>query len=568
MNLKESRWSTSGTERKELTFFQKIKGALLLSGHSFSQSYRSTKLWQGHVMGLSCIVLLAFVLSTSTFPLFMEYFSHIVFLITILGVSIWISFSPVLFLLVILAIGGFWIVLCLIMSYFKKLESKRTLSALGFAFSPLLVLIFYILNKFILQSFKYELGPFLISIGLVWSVISGFIGLANLIGFDFGGLFNYSFKSIVFRKKRTYAAIIGIAVAVGLITTPIPIISGYYTQLSGLAQQFQYSQYLIGIENGKLNYYDSYIENTTLQSLNHSNIEIISPETYLNVNLSLNDNIQEVNLRGINYTIFQNFRNSLSFQILPSETFSENRILIGCFLASLLNLSYADLPFDVNLTYYSKSCSVTIIGLFSSNIQYDTELLVPFNITWFLKPGFQGRYSLVEIKLEDPTLVESTIQDLQLSHPELEIKSENQLTDFVAGIISRTIESIWFLSVVVYIVMAFGMYHTIQTTITESKGEIAILKTIGASKFQLIRIFLYQTFLLCIIGGTLGIVSGVFLSYVASFLVSSITTITVQPIFDVLTISIAILLSLTSCLVGSLYPTIKASKMVVGEIIR
>jgi len=487
-----------------------------------------------------------------------------VFSVTLLGIKIWISFSPVFFVISFLVVIGVWLLFSYFLSYLKKLELNRTASALGFALTPFLILMFYLLNKFVLQSFKAELGPLLLGITLGWAFLSILVGIVSLIGFEFAGLFNFSIKSLIYRRKRTYAAIIGITVAVGLIVTPIPIISGYYTQLNSLAQQHQFAQYLILLEQGTDDLYASSIDSSVLTYLDHPNIEKVSPETYLNLNLTMNSTVHNINLRGINYSLFSSFRSSLSFQILPAKSFSDDQLLIGTYLAAILNISYTSLPLNISLSYYTEIRNVTIIGIVSSNIQYDIDLFSPINLTYVLNPELFDKFSLIEVKLKEASLVDSTIQALQADNPSLNIKRENQLADFVSGIISRTVQSMWFLSIVVYIVMAFGLFHVMNTIVKESEREIRILKAIGSSSSQIVRIFLYQGLLLCSLGCVLGVLGGAFLSYSASYLVSSITAITVQPAFDVFTILISIIFGLTSGLLGSLYPAYNASKVSVG----
>jgi len=568
MNSIKNRNQDAASQIHEPSFLMKIRGGILFSGESFLSSYKSSKLWQGYFIFFLCIGLLNFVLSTSTYPIFTEIFPHYQFSFNLFGFIFWISFSPEILILSFFVFFGFWLLVSFIIAHFKNLEVKRTASALGFSVAPLLILILYLLNKFLLQSFKYEFGPLLIGLGLGWSGLSAFIGIKNLMGLEFGGLFNFSLKSIIFRRKRTYAAILGITVAVGLILTPIPIISAYYTQLSSLAQRYQYSQYLILLEKGKSNYYSSYINISKISSLKQPNIQIISPETYLNTTVFFNMTSYQIPTRGINFTIFQNFRTPYPFQILPEKSFSENQILMGNYLAVILNISYKDLPINITLSYNSKIHNVTIIGLVKTNIQYDYELLVPINLTYILNSELKNKISLIEIKLVDPSLVDSTIQVLQAENPDLDIKRENNLNDFVSNIIDRTIQSIWLLAVVIYIVMSFGMFHIMQTTIKESEFEIAILKSIGASNFQITRIYLYQSILLCMFGSILGVICGILLSYFASIIVSSVTAITIQPTFDFFSISIAIMLSISSGIVGGLYPAYSGSKTVVGAKIR
>jgi len=568
MDLKNNRNQDVASRIPDPSFLMKIRGAILLSSKSFSLSYKSSKLWQGYFIFLISSGLLSFVLSISTYPIFMELFPHYQFSLDLFGFTNWISFSPEFMILSFFLFCGFWLLISSIIAIVKKMDIKRTSSALGFSVTPVLILIFYVLNKFFLQSFNYELGPLLIGVGLGWSGLSALVGIINFSGIEFGGLFSYSIKSIIFRRRRTYAAIIGITVAVGLIVTPIPIISGYYTQLSSLAQQYQYSQYLILLEEGKANYYSSKINITTISLLQQPNVQVVSPETYLNTSISFNETLYQIPTRGINFTIFQNFRNPQPFQILPGKSFSENQILMGSCLAIILNISYEKLPVNISLFYKSEIHNVTIIGLVRTNIQYDCEFLVPLNLTYILEPKLAGKISLIEIKLTNPSLVDSTIRVLQAQNLGLDIKCENNLKNFVSEIISRTIQSIWLLTFVIYIVMTFGMFHIMQTIIKESELEIAILKSIGANKFQIIRIYLYQSAILCLIGSVLGVLCGIFLSYFASIIVSSVTTLIVRPSFDILSISAAIILGVSSGIIGGLYPAYSGAKTVIGAKIR
>ncbi|MHA1132009.1 MAG: hypothetical protein ACTSQQ_14510, partial [Candidatus Helarchaeota archaeon] len=82
----------TGSEPKEASFFVKARGALFFSGKAFSVSYNSSKLWQGYLIGFLSIFLLSFVLSTSTYPLFMQIFPHFVLSFNIFGITIWITF--------------------------------------------------------------------------------------------------------------------------------------------------------------------------------------------------------------------------------------------------------------------------------------------------------------------------------------------------------------------------------------------------------------------------------------------------------------------------------------------
>lgn len=550
--------------QEERGFFSKVRGALFLSGRSFAESYKSSKVWQGYLIFLLGIGLFSVVVSISSYPLFTELFPHYDFILRFWGVNFHLSFSPQLFILCFSVITLFLLFISYIIGFFRHLKFKRVFSALGFSVTPLFILIFYLLNKFILQSFKYELGPLLIGIGVGWSFLSGLIGFLNLIGFEIAGLAKYALSSIVYRRKRTYAAVIGIAVAIGLIITPIPIISGYYSQLTNLAQQHQYAQYLVLLENGKSDYYSSFIDSTVLSSLEHPNIDKVSPETYMSVNLSFNSIHFRANSRGINFSLFQNYRPSFSFKILPATSFSDSNMIIGSYLASILGINYSDLPVNASLMVNSNSVNITVIGILTTDIHYDSEIFISINLTRSLNQDLVNKFSLIEVKLKDATQADTTVQMLRGILPQLRVEQENQMSNFVAGIISRTVQSMWLLSIVIFSVMIFGIFHIMHIIVKESEREIRIFKAIGASRFQIVRIFLYQAVLLSLIGSIIGVLGGIFLSYGASYLVSSITTVSVQPAFDLLIVIASLCFGITSGIVGGIGPAYMAAKANIG----
>ena len=61
-------------------------------------------------------------------------------------------------------------------------------------------------------------------------------------------------------------------------------------------------------------------------------------------------------------------------------------------------------------------------------------------------------------------------------------------------------------------VAAFNLIASLTMSVNERKKDIAILKTIGFSKLQITRIFIFQGFLVGLIGSLFGLLLGIIIS--------------------------------------------------------
>jgi putative ABC transport system permease protein len=92
-------------------------------------------------------------------------------------------------------------------------------------------------------------------------------------------------------------------------------------------------------------------------------------------------------------------------------------------------------------------------------------------------------------------------------------------------------------------------------SVTERTREIGIRRAIGATQRQIIRQFLMETVVLSTCGGLLGIVTGISIPYVISYLTGIPTIVTSTSIALSLGISVSV------GMVFGLYPAVRAANM-------
>lgn len=123
----------------------------------------------------------------------------------------------------------------------------------------------------------------------------------------------------------------------------------------------------------------------------------------------------------------------------------------------------------------------------------------------------------------------------------------------------------------IIVVAIFNIISALVMMTTEKKSEIAILKTIGASKQTIMKIFLAQGFLIGALGTVVGLVFGVGLTLIIEEVSRWVNTTFNLGLFDsyyvtalpakinIVEISLIVIVSLIVCALASIYPALKAA---------
>jgi putative ABC transport system permease protein len=92
-------------------------------------------------------------------------------------------------------------------------------------------------------------------------------------------------------------------------------------------------------------------------------------------------------------------------------------------------------------------------------------------------------------------------------------------------------------------------------SVTERTREIGIRRAIGAKRSQIVMQFLVETVVLSGLGGAIGIVMGVSIPKLITWLTGMPTTV---PLYSIL---LSLIISMTIGIVFGLYPAIRAAKL-------
>jgi len=139
--------------------------------------------------------------------------------------------------------------------------------------------------------------------------------------------------------------------------------------------------------------------------------------------------------------------------------------------------------------------------------------------------------------------------------------SQSEIATAQSQIFQKTAALLLSFVVASLIISSIGVFNIILGSIHSRLRDIGLLKALGASKSQLIRLFLYEAALIGITGGIIGFAIGTGLSYVVGPILFKDIAIRVNPLFFLM----AIILGTLTTIAASIYPAMYASKIKVAE---
>ena len=303
-------------------------------------------------------------------------------------------------------------------------------------------------------------------------------------------------------------------------------------------------------------------------------------------------------VKGIDPQYENNVNQLLNKVVKGSKKFSSKpfEIIIGVDLARLLGVDIGD---DVSLLIpklnfspignYPTIKKFNIVGIFDAGIyEFDSSLaLIDYQDAQkiFFK-NQKTKFSAMQIQLTDSNKTLNVESDIKKILIELNINSfinnwTNKNKNFFSAIqMEKRVMAI--ILTLIIAVAAFNLVASLAMSVQDRKKDIAILMTIGFSKPQIIRIFIFQGFIIGFIGSLLGLFFGVVIAsniniivpfieglFNIQFLSKDIYYINELPSLIIpMDIVFVILVSIILSLFATIYPSQMAAKLNPGEILK
>ncbi len=390
-----------------------------------------------------------------------------------------------------------------------------------------------------------------------------------------------------------FSSILGISIGVMALIVVMSVMNGFHFELKKrILDATSHIEITGGLDD------QDEINQLINKIIDLKNVKAVSPYVSGEGLLSSGSINRGVLVKGIDPQHENNVNQLLNMVVKGSKKFSNKsfEIIIGVDLARLLNVDIGD---DVSLLIpklnfspignYPTIKKFNIVGIFDAGIyEFDSSLaLIDYQDAQkiFFK-NQQTKFSAMQIQLTDSNETLNVETNIKTILMDLNINSfisnwTNKNKNFFSAIqMEKRVMAI--ILTLIIAVAAFNLVASLAMSVQDRKKDIAILMTIGFSKFQIIRIFIFQGFIIGFIGSLLGLALGVLIAsniniivpfieslFNIQFLSKDIYYINELPsIIIPMDILFVILISIALSLIATIYPSQMAAKLNPGEILK
>ncbi|MBF0265555.1 MAG: lipoprotein-releasing ABC transporter permease subunit [Gammaproteobacteria bacterium] len=387
----------------------------------------------------------------------------------------------------------------------------------------------------------------------------------------------------------TFSSFIGIAIGVWALITVLSVMNGFQQEIRDRVLGMT-AHATINALNGHLSNWQAIKD----EIKEESKVIAIAPYIMREGMLLNGQNVQGVGVRGVKIEYEKTVADVYQKMILGDYDDLEKQsfgILLGKYLANNLDVTVGDkvtlvIP-SLNVTpagVVPRMKRFTVMGIFNvGHNQYDSQMAI-IRLTDAQKL-FKMKQQVTGLRLKFNDLYEAPKISREIAHGLPGFYQVVDWTQYHANLFRaiRIEKNMMFIILsLIVAVAAFNIVSTLVIVVNDKNSDIAILRTIGASTGQIMRIFIFQGTIIGVVGTILGVISGILTasninvivpfierSLGIQFLSADVYLITELPsqliVSDVVTITItAFLLTI----LATLFPAWRASRVKPAQALR
>ncbi len=248
-----------------------------------------------------------------------------------------------------------------------------------------------------------------------------------------------------------------------------------------------------------------------------------------------------------------------------------NALLVGRTVAKDMNLKLNDQLVIISASGKSRQCKVA--GIFFSGVNaVDNSVLVSLKLGQIIEGLPANKVSGIALKVADPFLNASLARDLEriTGYRCLTWQEENAS---ILSLFARIGYIVFSLVAFVGVVSGFGVANILVTTVFEKSRDIAIMKSLGFSRLQLVGMFIFEGFMVGLAGalaggalavGAINLFANIPIESSQGPLTKTGFSMSYNPLYFLLIIGITVLIST----VAAILPSARAAKLEPVSVLR
>ena len=392
-------------------------------------------------------------------------------------------------------------------------------------------------------------------------------------------LYQIVFKDIIRRKKRIFYAALGVVIGtmtvIGVLNIARAGESKIYSQLEKYGANLTVIPSINNIDTnlgnlnlGTVSVGDNYIDESNLPKIREitdglirkarnitdpGNIATIAPTLYINTKI----NGANVITAGVDPVSERNIKSW--WEIADGKYLSgSNEAMIGAVTAQVLKLKTGD---QINLN----GTNVTVTGILKeTGSGEDYYVYVPL-ATLQTAYNKAGLISSIDIRaLCNGCPVETIAAQLNSGVPGIRATAVKQIANTEMDMVQKVNKMMLALAGITLLIGIFGVVNTMMASVHERTKDIGIMRAVGASRNQIIMVFIFEALVIGIIGGVFGYLAGTALAYGIGPLIFDGATIHFLPLY----LPISLGLSVAIAVIATLYPAFNATKIKIADAFR
>ncbi len=386
-------------------------------------------------------------------------------------------------------------------------------------------------------------------------------------------------KDVVRRKRRIFYAALGVVIGtmtvVGTLTIALAGQSKIYNQLEKYGPNLtivpaisNLDMKLGDLSMGTVTVGENYIPEETLPQIrqiadgeirmaldieDEGNIATIAPKLFINTR------VRDASVMVVGVDPREELNIRTWWEIKQGEYLNQaDQALVGATTAELLKLNTGD-----TIALNGSDVAVSgILGETGSNDDY--QIFVPLKT---LQTAFnkQGLVSSVDIRaLCNACPVETIADAINQDISGLRAVAVKQIAASEMGLVEKMNSLMLALAGITLAVGLFGVVNTMMASVHERVKDIGIMRAVGASRGQIIKVFIYEAIIIGIIGGIFGYAIGTLLAYAIGPVIFEGVVISYVPQYLPLALAIAAFIAIAA----TIYPAFSATKIRVADSFR
>ena len=392
-------------------------------------------------------------------------------------------------------------------------------------------------------------------------------------------LYRIVLKDIVRRKKRVLFAALGVAIGtmtvVGILTIALAGQARIYNQLEKYGPNLAVTPAINNVETqlgdlslGTLAVGENYIPEEKLPEIrqiadgeikaalgitDEGNIATLAPKLYINTE------VKGTSIMVVGVDPKEEIKIKTWWKIEEGKYLEgTDQALVGAVAAKLLALNTGD-TVDLN------GNAVTVTGILEeTGSNDDYQMFVPLE-TLQQAYGKEGLISSIDIRaLCNACPVEVIANAINQNITGVRAIAVKQVAEAEMGVLERMNKFMLALGGITLVVGLFGVVNTMMSSVNERIKDIGIMRAVGASRNQIMRVFIYEAVIIGIVGGIFGYVAGTLLAYVIGPIIFAGTDIGFVLQYLPLSLALAIFVAI----IATMYPAFRATRIRVADSFR